>query len=309
MAYELLLAKTEVTEGTAPAMTAADAVWAENVQFKDLGTRKTLNPAKPGLGANPGVVTGVHAEITFDVLLVGGGDPGVAPAYGFLLKACGWGEDIEATESVTYARLADPALAPSVALKWSQERQLHVMVGARGKVDIKATPGEPLRASFLIRGILGPVAQRAWVTSAEADFADWPTAKPIDHDNTTFELDGEEVVLRDLTATGADNVKFIDLPGQKAVVLKGPPAPTGSIKANVPLLADFNPELAWRDQSRHEFALTYGTEAGSIVTVSGVVQLDTPAWSKEDEFHVVTSSTFFVGSSDTSSDDLVIVIT
>ena len=309
MAYQLLLGKKEVTYGTAPAMTAADAVWAENVQHKLMGTRVVLNPAKPGLGANPGVVTVEHAELTFETLLVGSGDAGVAPTWGFLAKAAGWGLTVVADTSVTVARLADPATSDSLAFKWSDEGRLHVLVGSRGKGDLKLTPGQPPKIAWTFRGILVPVAARTPVVPSDADFTDWPTAEPIDHGNTTFELDGVEVVLRDLSLTGADNVKFIDLPGQKGVFLKGDPSFSGSIKANVPPVDDYNPEAQWLAQSREPFTVVYGTEPGSVVTVSGVAQLDAPSWSKEDEFDVFTSNVFLVGSSESASDDIVIVIT
>ena len=309
MAYQLLLGKKETTYGTAPAMTAADSIWAENVQHKLMGTRVVLNPAKPGLGANPGVITGEHAELTFETLLVGSGVAGTAPSWGMLAKAAGWGEAVVADTSVTYARLVNPATSDSLAFRWSDEGRLHVLVGARGKGDLKLTPGQPPKIAWTYRGIMVPVAARTPVAPSDADFTDWPTAEPIDHGNTTFEIDGVEVVLRDLTLTSADNVKFIDLPGQKGVFLKGDPSFSGSIKANVPPIGDYNPEAKWLDQSREPFTVVNGADEGSIVTVSGVAQLDAPAWSKEDEFDVFTSNAFLVGSSDSATDDLVIVIT
>lgn len=294
MAYQLLLAKTEVTPGTAPAMTAADSVWAENVQLKPLGTRVVLDPAKPDLGATPGVITGEHAELTFSTLLVGSGEAGVAPSWGKIALAAGWGETVVADTSVAYDQLADPDASDTIAFDWSDDKRHHKLVYSRGKADIDLTPGQPPRVNWTFRGILVPVVARAVVEADDADFTDWPTTRPIAHDLTTFALDGEAVVLRALTLNGADNVKFVDLPNQKGVFLKGDPSFSGSIKANVPPLADFNPEAVWIAGATKPFTATHNTVAGTIVTVSGAAQFDAPAWSKEDGFDVFTSNIFLI---------------
>ena len=292
MAYQLLLAKTEVTPGTAPAMTAADSVWAEKVQHKLLGTRVVLEPAKPDLGANPGVITGEHAELTFSTLLVGSGTAGVAPSWGKIALAAGWGETIVEDESVAYDQLADPDTSDTMAFDWSDEKRHHKLVYARGKGDIDLTPGQQPRINWTFRGILIPVAARAVVEADDADFTDWPTTRPIAHDLTTFALDGHDVVLRGLTLNGADNVKFVDLPSQKGVFLKGDPSFSGSIKADVPTLADFNPEAVWIAGAIKPFTVTHNTVAGTIVTVSAAAQFDAPSWSKEDGFDAFTSNIF-----------------
>jgi len=292
MAYQLLLAKTEVTHGTAPSMSATDSIWAEKVALKPMGTRVVLEPAKPDLGANPGVITGEHAELTFTTLLVGSGTVAEAPSWGKLAKAAGWGETIVPTESVTYAQLPDPATSTSLAFDWSDETRHHRMVFSRGKGDFDLTPGQPPRINWTYRGILVPVVARTPVEADDADFTDWPTTRPIAHDLTTFAVDSHDVVLRGLTLNGADNVKFVDLPSQKGVFLKGDPSFSGSLKADVPALADFNPEAVWIAGAIKPFTLTHNTVAGTIVTVNAAAQFDAPSWSKEDGFDAFTSNIF-----------------
>lgn len=292
MAYQLLLAKTEVTPGTAPAMTAADSVWAEKVQLKPLGTRVTLEPAKPDLGANPGVITGEHYELTFSTLLVGSGTAGVAPSWGKIALSAGWGETIVEDESVAYAQLADPAASDTMAFDWSDKGRHHKMVWARGKSDIDLTPGQPPRMNWTFRGILLDLVGRTPVQADDADFTDWPTTRPISHDLTTFVLDGENLVLRGLTLNGADNVKFVDLPGQKGAFLRGDPSFSGSIKADVPPIADFNPEAVWIAGAIKPFTATHNTVAGTIVAVSAAAQFDGPSWSEEDGSDVFTSNIY-----------------
>ena len=44
-----------------------------------------------------------HVEITFEVELAGSGSAGTAPAWGPIIRACGFSETISASTSVTYA--------------------------------------------------------------------------------------------------------------------------------------------------------------------------------------------------------------
>jgi len=293
MAYQLLLSKAHAVAHVAPAMTAADSVWAEEVQHKLLGTRVTLNPARPDYGANEGVITGEHVELTFKTLLVGSGTAGVAPSWGMFGKSSGWTEDVEADESVTYTRGAITDASPTQAFDWSDEGRRHKVLDARGFGSIDLTPGQPPRINWTYRGILVPVTSRALVTAADADFSDWPTVRPISHDLTTFTLGGvNSMALRGLTMNGADNVKFVDLPNQKGVFHRGDPSFSGSLKADVPAGLAWNPEAKWIAGAKEAFTATHGTTAGQIVTVNGVAQFDAPAWSKEDEVDVFTSNIF-----------------
>jgi hypothetical protein len=309
VSYQLLTAKKEAVYGTAVANAAVDSIWALDVSFKSLGQRVVLAPAKPSLAADAGVITGEHSELTFDVLLAGSGAAGVAPKWSKLITAAGYGEDVEAGASVAYTILNDPDLSDSLTMQWSDMGRLHQMVGARGKVGLKATAGQPPRLSFLFRGLLVPVAARAPVGSVDANFADWEETRPIAQGRTTFSLGGVPMVLRVLSVDAADNVKFVDLPNLKGVFLRGDRALSGSFKANVPPIGTYSPEAKWISGAKDVFAFTHNTAPGEIVTVNGRVQLDAPTWSREDDFDVFSSQAFLVGSDPASNDDFSILLT
>ncbi|PZR32293.1 hypothetical protein [Caulobacter segnis] len=289
MAYELLLAKKQAVAHLAPAFSAADSVWAENVQFKEMGTKVELQPAQPGYGVPAGVITAEHTELTFTTLLVGSGTAGTAPSWGFLAKAAGWAEEVDAG-SVTYTRAPPSDAADTMAFDWSDMTRHHKALDGRGKTDIKLAANQPPRLDWLFRALLVPLVARTPVVDDDADFSDWPTTRPISFDLTTFTLGGVPMVLRDLTMTGADNVKFVDLPNQKGVFHRGSPAYTGSLKCSTPTLATFNPQTKWINGNLLPFTFTHGKTAGSIVTVNGVVQLNDVAWSREDEDDVFTAN-------------------
>lgn len=309
MSFQLLLAKTEANYGVDAVAAALNSVWAENVQFKEMGERVVLNPAKPSTTANPGVITAIHSEVSFDVLLSASGTAGVAPAWGSLITSCGYVEDIEVGASVTYTPMADASTAPSQTMVWRDSGRLHKALGARGKVGLKVMEKQPPRLSFMFRALLVPLAAGAALVPADADFSEWPEVLPVAQGRTTFSLGGVPLTLRELSADSADNVKFIDLPGQKGVYLKGDRGMTGKIKAHMPPVGTYNPEAKWITGAKEVFGLTHNTAAGTVVTVNGRAQLDAPTFSRADEFDAFDSSIFLVGSDLATNDDFSIVLT
>lgn len=309
MAQQLMLSKTEVTTNTEAVTSAADACFVENVVWKTTGQKVELNVAKPTNGANPRVIHGEYVELTFDFLLAGSGIPGTPPKWGRFLTAAGYAETVVANTSVTYSRLVDPDTSKSLTKAWRDKRRLHKGLGMRGKVDIKAVAGQPLRASGLYRGIMVPVAAGATLVAADANFDGWLESPTIAQERTTFTLGGVGLTLRELTAQQADNVKFINLPNQKGTFLKGSAQLTGSIKANTPAIGAYSPEAKWLSGSKEAWSMVHGTVAGNIVTLNGLAQLDEPSWSDEDGFDVFTSGADFVGSTLQTSDDFSIVVT
>jgi hypothetical protein len=306
MGQQLLLAKTEVTKNTEAVATAADACFVENVQWKTNGTKVQINVAKPSNSADPRTIHGEHVEVTFDFLLAGSGVAGTAPKCGRFLTSSGYAE-ATAAGAVTYSRLPDEDTSKSLTMVWRDQGRLHKGLGMKGKIDIKAIAGEPLRGSALYRGIMVPLTAGAALVAADADFTGWQMSPTIAQERTTFTLGGVALTLRELAANHADNVKFINLVGQKGAFLKGDASLTGSIKANTPAIGTYNPETKWRQGSIEPWSLIHGTEAGNIVTLNGLVQLDKPDWSQVDGFDVFTSGADFVGSTLQASDDFSIV--
>lgn len=309
MSFQLLLAKTEVTPGTDSVPVAANAVYAEGVSFMPKGERVTLDPAKPSTTANPGVIVGIHSEISFDVPLSSSGSPGVAPAWGALMKACGYSETIVATTSVTYAPLADLALTPALTKVWRDSLRNHKMLMCRGKVGLKISAKQIPRLSFTFRGIHVPLAVGAALVPADGTFTPWTDVLPVAQGRSTFSLGGVAMQLLELSADTADNIKFYDLTGQKGVFLKGDRNMSSKIKAWQPAVGTYSPEAKWIAGAKEQFAFVHNTTAGQIITVNGRQQLGTPSWSRVDETDTFESGGFLVGSDIAANDDFSIVLT
>jgi len=308
MSYQLLLAKTEVTPGTDVVPAAVNTVQALNVSHKLLGDRVTIDVAKPSTTAAEGQIVGEHVEFSFDVPLSTSGVAGTAPAWGSLIKACGYAETIVATTSVTYAPLSDLALTPALTMQWRDSLRTMKALMSRGKVGLKVSAKNIPMLSFMYRGILVPMAAGAQLVPGDANFTTWPTVKPVAQGRSTFSLGGVAMSLLELTADTADNVKFIDLTNQKGVFLKGDRNMSSKIKAQMPAVATYSPEAKWLAGSKEVFQFVHGTAPGGIATVNGRQQLDSPSWSRTDEFDTFEASGFLVSSDLASNDDFSIVL-
>lgn len=309
MNRQALFAKKELVYGTAVALTAADVVHAENVKYQPKGEVVKGDPAKPGYGAVPGVVYGEHGELSFDIPLAASGTAGVAPKWGMFLKACGWGEDVVATTSVTYG-LGNPGLADSMTLKWRDAKRTHILAGARGRVSLKLAAGQRPMLSFVFKGLHADVTASAAPVAADVTWEGWNDSLPIQQGRTTFSLGGVAMTMRDFSLDSSDNVRFTDVPHQENIELLGARELTGKFKAGVPPIGDFNPETKWRTNEILTSALVHGVgSAGNIVTINSRGQLGEPSYSRDNDQDLFEAGFTLCGSNLGADDDIAIVLT
>jgi hypothetical protein len=74
------------------------------------------------------------------VELAGSGTAGTAPAYGSILKACGFSETIVASTSVTYAPVSSSF--SSVTIYYNVDGVRHKLTGCRGTFTLNGTVGD-----------------------------------------------------------------------------------------------------------------------------------------------------------------------
>lgn len=149
---KLLLCEIESTYNTDPTPVAADdSVLVENITWASAGLRMIARPAnRPSLAELPQVFGGRLLQVTFDVEIKGSGAAGTAPEFGKLLRACGLGETIVASTSVTYAPVSTGF--ESVTLYLYEDGKRIILTGCRGTVSFAATSGERIVASFTMTG-------------------------------------------------------------------------------------------------------------------------------------------------------------
>lgn len=149
-----IMAKIETTYAVDSAPTgAANAILVSNQSIVPLQAQNVDRAlVRPYLGGSEQLLGPVTKEVSFDVELVGGGT-GVAPAWGALMRACGWAETVTASTRVDYTLLS--TAMESATLYYYDDGVLHKLLGARGEWSIKATVGAKPVISFKFIGLDG----------------------------------------------------------------------------------------------------------------------------------------------------------
>jgi hypothetical protein len=146
---EVILAKIESVYGTDPAPSAgSNAVLVQNVSAGPVGLRMNDRPAvRANIGKLKQVFGGKLYHLAFDVEIKGSGAAGTAPEHGVLLRACGMGETVVASTSVTYKPISTSH--ESITLWWYEGgRKLHKLNGAVGMASMKLSAGGLALYSF-----------------------------------------------------------------------------------------------------------------------------------------------------------------
>jgi hypothetical protein len=133
---------------------AANALLISNQTVNPLNSSNVSRDVIRAFLGNSEELVGTHyKEVGFDVEFVGSGTKGVAPAWGQLLRACGFAEVITANVRVDYTPISkDPE---SLTIYYYDDGALHKLVGARGTMNLKLTAGEIPKLTFKFVGLDG----------------------------------------------------------------------------------------------------------------------------------------------------------
>lgn len=130
-----ILAKVETTYGTDAVPTgAANAILVSDVSIDPINDNVDRNLMRPFMGASEQLVGNKHLEISMTVELQNGGTAGTAPAWGPLLRACGFAEAALLTPGrVEYTPVSTGF--ESASIYYYTDGVLYKALGARGTVD------------------------------------------------------------------------------------------------------------------------------------------------------------------------------
>lgn len=185
----VVLAKTETTYNTDASPTAAsDAVKVENLSHGPANQKMVEQASvKNTLGKEKQLYGGALWQVSFDVLLKGSGTIDVAPEYGPCLRACGLGETIVATTSVTYAPVSTGF--ESVTLYIYEDGKLYKVTGCVGNVTFAGEAGSAGKLSFTFTGHKAGISDTALAAPA-LDATEAPVIK-----SAGFSVDSYSAVI------------------------------------------------------------------------------------------------------------------
>ena len=274
---KVLLAKTETTYNTDPTPTgAANAILTKDLTINLMqGNTIERNVDRQILGGDIAIHGAPYTQCSFSVELAGAGAAGTAPAYGPLLRACGFGETVNAGVSVVYSPVSTGF--SSVTLYFNIDGILHKLTGARGTVTFSMSPNGIPMMNYTFTGIRANPADTALPTPTLTGFKTPLTVNKANTPTFTlhtfaatvekFDLDlGNEIVYRNVV--GDESVQLVDR------------KPTGSVSLEEQALATKNFHTLVLGSTVDALQMVHGTAAGYIIQIDAPkVQLLSPTYS------------------------------
>jgi len=286
------LLKMESTYGVDSAPTGvANAILASNVNLTPLAAETIEREnTRPELGAYEQIHVGEHVMLEFDVELAGAGSAGGIPAYGPVMRSCGFAQNNTPSVDTQYALVSQNEEASTIYIPF--DGQLHKMVGCRGAWSLTlGKKGIPMR-HFSFKGL--------WVNPASvADPAiDWSAfQKPLHVSNAntpTFSLHGQNLNLSSLEINSNIEVIHRDLVGLEEIAITDRQV-KAKIKFEAPVLSSFNVFTVAKSNALGVMQIVHGTVAGNIVQVDAPkVQIINPTYSEEDKQTMIEADLIFV---------------
>lgn len=262
-----ILFKTEATYGVDAAPTgAANALLATDVRLMPMEGQDVDRALElPYMGASGTVAVDLHAKLSFKVEVKGSGAAGTPPAFGALLKACACAEVIVAATSVTYSRVSKNHSSATIYINIAGT--LYKMLGTRGTATLRVTASGIVYLEFELTGLFTqPSAQAVPAVTLGNQLSAFPTvASSIN--TPAFTIDGTAHVLRSLALNFGNTVSGRFLIGSEGIIIH-PIAESLDLTIEAVPLATFNPYQLAQTGAQKAVALTHGTIAGDIVTLT-----------------------------------------
>lgn len=277
-ALKSLYVKLETVEGQPETIGPADVVEFRNLSMEPyVGDRLTKDLDRMSFGSQEEYNVNPHRGFGGEVLLSAAGDAGKAPAWGRLLRICGFKETVDATpgsEVVTYNVVSGECDTAHFEMRRplkgdTTKHQQYRANGVRGSWSIELSAKQwPLIKFDNLLGSFVPVAKAA---SLAVDSSAWKDPVAVTNDNTPkIQIDGYDLVMQSFSVSSGLNVVRRNLPGEQRTVVSGRDI-TGSITVKAPDLDDrdfFADVESHKGITRLPIDIRHGTEAGGIIEIS-----------------------------------------
>jgi len=240
---------------------------------------------RPYLGNFEQLLGNQHVEVTFEVELAGSGTAGTAPKWGPIFRACGMGETIVASTSVTYAPVSSGF--ESCTLYFDNDGIRHKITGCRGTFSMNCEVNAIPTLSFTMMGIYNAPTDTSLPT---ATYTDQATPVLFRQGNTSsFSIFGYSGILQALSLDIANENTYRELIGGTKEVLLTDRKPAGEVTVEAVSLATHDFFTDATGTSTGGLSFTHGTVAGNIVAFSSPqTDLGSPAYADQDGIQMIT---------------------
>jgi len=284
-----ILAKIETTYGVdAVPSGAANAILISNQSIVPLNAKNVDRAlVREYLGGAEQLVGDAYIEASFDVELQSSGTAGTAPAWGPLLRACGFAETVSAGQRVEYTPVS--ASFESLTLYYYDDGALHTLLGARGSFKLGLSLGNRPTISFHFLGLDGGITAAA---NPSQTLTAWKTPLVITDPNTGDLLFGCTYATGALSggtaypSTGIEidtgiTVNHQPMLGGQSIELTDRNV-TGKVSLDLTAAQEVSFMTGVKTNASQTLGLMHGSVSGSkIIVFSPAVQLINPK--KEDQ--------------------------
>tara|TARA_R110002072_G_scaffold302699_2_gene487448 strand:+ start:12102 stop:13022 length:921 start_codon:yes stop_codon:yes gene_type:complete len=282
---KIIAAKIEAAYGVDASPVGANAIVTRNLNVTPMeGDNLNRNIDSAQLGNSSQALVNKRGRHQYEVELAGAGAAGDAPAWGPILRACGFSETLSVGVDAKYAPVSDSFESVTEYMEW--DGHLYNVLGARGDVTFNLNSGQ---YPFMALNMQGLFTDPAAGTIATPDFTGFQLPVEVGNTHTTTAtLHGYTIIMQSLSIQMGNAVNYRNLVGQEAVLLSDR-APSGQIVIEAPTLAQKNYFDTAKNGTLGALQIVHGGTAGNIIQIDAPkVEIGAPNYTDDNGIMMMT---------------------
>ena len=261
---KVILFKKEVTYGVDPTPTAA--MLTRDFSLRPAESRNIArNLDKPGFGATPDLISGMHVATSFKVDAAGSGAAGTALAFAEMIMATGHSQTLTASTKAEYKPVS--SAFDSGTLYAHKGGILAKTVGWRGSLGLDLSPANVPSFSFDGQGLYMAHTDTA---NPSASFTAFKTPVPVEKANSLIStFNGLAIELVALNCNFGQEVIYRNYPNLETVNITGRKS-TATLEFMKKSIASINPPALMKAQTLVPLIVEHGITAGNIIRLDAL---------------------------------------
>jgi len=284
-----VLVKPEAVSGVAEVPTgAANAIQVRNLNHTPIEMEvEDRELVRAYLGNSDKVIVAGWTKLDFEVELAGSGTAGTKPAWGVLMRTCGFGETDGASD-VVYAPIGTGFETATIYV--NVDGVLHKMPFCAGNVAFSLDARKIPFMRYSYTGLFLPVIDDPVPAAVYTAFK---KPVPVNKANTTLSLHGVSAVVENLQVDMKNEVAYRNLINHEGVSINDR-KPDGSISLEMTSVATKDWLSAIGNGATGALAMVHGTVAGNIVEIAApTTQLFTPRYANSQGIAMLQANMVF----------------